>query len=158
MKPSEVIVLGSTVDLVEKIQQLFPNLDPRGFPSLEPFANLEPANVEQPFHDYLAQEASKGKGAFIQAASTVSDVLISVPEELPSNSNHRDLWELLQNIKRGFWKKWSSDFLSFLQPRKKSQDAQPHLKEDDIVVIKEKGPLGQWLKFFKCIQAMTTCS
>ncbi|GFT97243.1 integrase catalytic domain-containing protein [Trichonephila clavipes] len=33
------------------------------------------------------------------------DVLLSVPEELPSTSNHRDRWELLQNIKRGFWKK-----------------------------------------------------
>ncbi|GFT77646.1 integrase catalytic domain-containing protein [Trichonephila clavipes] len=37
------------------------------------------------------------------------DVLLSVPEELPSTSNHRDRWELLQNIKRGFWKKWSSN-------------------------------------------------
>ncbi|GFX85630.1 hypothetical protein TNCV_2470321 [Trichonephila clavipes] len=37
------------------------------------------------------------------------DVLLSVPEELPSTSNNRGRWELLQNIKRGFWKKWSSD-------------------------------------------------
>ncbi|GFU34518.1 hypothetical protein TNCV_1992551 [Trichonephila clavipes] len=64
------------------------------------------------------------------------DVLLSVPEELPSTSNHRDRWELLQNIKRGFWKKWSSEFISSLQPRKKLQDAQPNLKEDDIVLIK----------------------
>ncbi|GFY01829.1 alpha-tocopherol transfer protein-like protein [Trichonephila clavipes] len=72
------------------------------------------------------------------------DVLLSVPEELPSTSNHRDRWELLQNIKRGFWKKWSSDFLSSLQPRKKWQDAQPNLKEVDIVLIKEEGPPGTW--------------
>ncbi|GFY37379.1 integrase catalytic domain-containing protein [Trichonephila inaurata madagascariensis] len=72
------------------------------------------------------------------------DVLLSVPEELPSTSNHRDRWELLQNIKRGFWKKWSSDFLSSLQPRKKWQDAQPNLKEDDIILIKEEGPPGTW--------------
>ncbi|GFQ68434.1 uncharacterized protein TNCT_267791 [Trichonephila clavata] len=51
---------------------------------------------------------------------------------------------LLQNIKRGFWKKWSSDFLSSLQPRKKWQVSQPNLKEDDIVVIKEEGPPGKW--------------
>ncbi|GFX70710.1 hypothetical protein TNCV_1032381 [Trichonephila clavipes] len=68
MKPSEVIVLGSTVDLVERIQQLFPNLDLRDFPSLEPYAYLEPADF---FDDYLDQEASKGKGAFIQAVWTV---------------------------------------------------------------------------------------
>ncbi|GFW02285.1 integrase catalytic domain-containing protein [Trichonephila clavipes] len=72
------------------------------------------------------------------------DVLLSVPEELPSTSNHRDRWELLQNIKRGFWKKWSSEFISSLQPRKKWQDAQPNLKEDDIVLIKEEGPPGTW--------------
>ncbi|GFT66055.1 integrase catalytic domain-containing protein [Trichonephila clavipes] len=72
------------------------------------------------------------------------DVLLSVPEELPSTSNHRDRWELLQNIKRGFWKKWSSEFISSLQPRKKWQDAQPKLKEDDIVLIKEEGPPGTW--------------
>ncbi|GFS94546.1 DUF1758 domain-containing protein [Trichonephila clavipes] len=72
------------------------------------------------------------------------DVLLSVPEELPSSSNHRNRWELLQNIKRGFWKQWSADYLSFLQPRKKWQDAQPNLKEDDIVLIKEEGPPGTW--------------
>ncbi|GFY26825.1 hypothetical protein TNCV_4375711 [Trichonephila clavipes] len=72
------------------------------------------------------------------------DVLLSVPEELPSTSNHRDRWELLQNIKRGFWKKWSSEFIFSLQPRKKWQDAQPNLKEDDIVLIKEEGPPGTW--------------
>ncbi|GFW63894.1 hypothetical protein TNCV_706001 [Trichonephila clavipes] len=44
MKPSEVFVLESTVDLVEKIQQLFPNLDLRELPSFEHFAYLEPGN------------------------------------------------------------------------------------------------------------------
>ncbi|GFS91252.1 hypothetical protein TNCV_1306761 [Trichonephila clavipes] len=63
-----IIVLESTVDLVEKIQRLFPNLDLRDFPSLEPYAYLETADI---FHDYLEQEASKGKGAFIQAVWTV---------------------------------------------------------------------------------------
>ncbi|GFW93846.1 integrase catalytic domain-containing protein [Trichonephila clavipes] len=70
--------------------------------------------------------------------------VLSVPEELPSTSNHRDRWELLQNIKRGFWKKWSSDYISSLQPSKKWQDAQPNLMEDDIVLIKEEGPPGTW--------------
>ncbi|GFT62219.1 DUF1759 domain-containing protein [Trichonephila clavipes] len=70
--------------------------------------------------------------------------VLSVPAELPSTSNYRDRWELLQNIKRGFWKKWSSEFISSLQLRKKWQDAQPNLKEDDIVLIKEEGPPGAW--------------
>ncbi|GFV66908.1 integrase catalytic domain-containing protein [Trichonephila clavipes] len=72
------------------------------------------------------------------------DVLLSVPEEIPSTSNHRDRWVLLQNIKRGFWKKWSSEFISSLQPRKQWQDAQPNLKEDDIVLIKEESPPTTW--------------
>ncbi|GFW90892.1 integrase catalytic domain-containing protein [Trichonephila clavipes] len=67
-----------------------------------------------------------------------------VPEELPLTSNHRNRWELLQNIKRSFWKKWNVDYLSSLQPRKKWQDAQPNLKEDDIVLIKEEGLPGTW--------------
>ncbi|GFS46736.1 integrase catalytic domain-containing protein [Trichonephila inaurata madagascariensis] len=70
--------------------------------------------------------------------------VLSVPEELPSTSNHRDHWEFLQNLKRGFWKKWSSNFLSSLQPHKKWQEVQPNLKEDDIVLIKEEGPPGTW--------------
>ncbi|GFY49181.1 integrase catalytic domain-containing protein [Trichonephila inaurata madagascariensis] len=70
--------------------------------------------------------------------------VLSVHEELPSTSNHRDRWELLQNLKRVFWKKWSSNFLSSLQPHKKWQDAQPNLKEDEIVLIKEEGPPGTW--------------
>ncbi|GFY52484.1 hypothetical protein TNIN_85971 [Trichonephila inaurata madagascariensis] len=76
----------------------------------------------------------------------ICDVFLSVPEELTSTSNHRSLsrWELPQNIKCGFWKKWSSDFLSSLQPRKKWQDAQPNLKEDDIVLLKEEVPPGAW--------------
>ncbi|GFU12127.1 integrase catalytic domain-containing protein [Trichonephila clavipes] len=61
-----------------------------------------------------------------------------------STSNHRDRWELLQNIKRGFWKKRSSEFISSLQPRKQWQDVQPNLKEADIVLIKEEGPPGTW--------------
>ncbi|GFV33267.1 hypothetical protein TNCV_1497891 [Trichonephila clavipes] len=68
LKPSEIIALGSTVDLVEKIRQLFPHLDLRDFPSLEPYAYLEPADL---FHDYLEQEDRKGKGAFIQGVWTV---------------------------------------------------------------------------------------
>ncbi|GFX85859.1 hypothetical protein TNCV_2472611 [Trichonephila clavipes] len=56
LKPSKIIALGSTVDLVEKIRQLFPHLVLQDFPSLEPYAYLEPAYL---FHDYLEQEAGK---------------------------------------------------------------------------------------------------
>ncbi|GFT96943.1 integrase catalytic domain-containing protein [Trichonephila clavipes] len=71
------------------------------------------------------------------------DVLLSVPEELPSTSNHRDRWELLQNIKRGFWKKWSSDSI-FLITSQEMAGRTTKLKKDDIVFIKEEGPPGTW--------------
>ncbi|GFX59181.1 hypothetical protein TNCV_936961 [Trichonephila clavipes] len=64
MKPSEILILI----IIEKIHQLLTNLDLRDFPSLEPYAYLEPADL---FHDYLEREASKGKRAFIQAVWTV---------------------------------------------------------------------------------------
>ncbi|GFX42829.1 integrase catalytic domain-containing protein [Trichonephila clavipes] len=47
--------------------------------------------------------------------------------------------ELLQNIKRAFGRSGVPEFISSLQPRKQWQDAQPNLKEDDIVLIKEGG-------------------
>ncbi|GFW64500.1 hypothetical protein TNCV_813351 [Trichonephila clavipes] len=68
LKPSEIIALGSTMDLVEQIRQLFPHLDLRDFPSHEPYMYLVPSDL---FHDYLEQEARKAKGAIIQAVWTV---------------------------------------------------------------------------------------
>ncbi|GFY64496.1 hypothetical protein TNIN_47691 [Trichonephila inaurata madagascariensis] len=50
LKPAEVIALKPiyTVDLVEQMQQLLLNLDPRDIPTFESFAYFEPADV---FHD-----------------------------------------------------------------------------------------------------------
>ncbi|GFY37002.1 hypothetical protein TNIN_335961 [Trichonephila inaurata madagascariensis] len=66
LKPADVIALEPiyTVDLVEQMQQLLPHLDPREIPTFQPFVYFEPADV---FEEYLEQEASKGKGAFIDA-------------------------------------------------------------------------------------------
>ncbi|GFW39597.1 hypothetical protein TNCV_3187681 [Trichonephila clavipes] len=66
LKPAEIIALELiyTMELVEQMQQLLPNLDPRDIPTFERFANSEPADMS---HDYLEQETRKGKSAFIQA-------------------------------------------------------------------------------------------
>ncbi|GFS40291.1 hypothetical protein TNIN_305461, partial [Trichonephila inaurata madagascariensis] len=66
LKPADVIALEPiyTVDLVEQMQQLLPHLDPREIPTFQSFVYFEPADV---FDEYLEQEASKGKGAFIDA-------------------------------------------------------------------------------------------
>ncbi|GFS61265.1 hypothetical protein TNIN_128461 [Trichonephila inaurata madagascariensis] len=50
------------------MQQLLPNLHPRDIPTFESFAYIGPADV---FHEYLEQEATKGKGAFIKAVWNV---------------------------------------------------------------------------------------
>ncbi|GFY39235.1 hypothetical protein TNIN_168251 [Trichonephila inaurata madagascariensis] len=46
LKPAEVIALEPiyTVDLVEQLQQLLPNLDPLDIPTFESFAYFEPAD------------------------------------------------------------------------------------------------------------------
>ncbi|GFU31596.1 integrase catalytic domain-containing protein [Trichonephila clavipes] len=123
-------VLGETILTFEELTTLLTQIE--GLLNSRPLSYVNDSDIEcistlTPSHFFLT-----------------GDVLLSVPEELPSTSNHRDRWELLQNIKRGFWKKWSSEFISSLQPRKKWQDAQPNLKEDDIVLIKEEGPPGTW--------------
>ncbi|GFV59978.1 hypothetical protein TNCV_1400861 [Trichonephila clavipes] len=78
-------------------------------------------------------------------------------EELPSTSNHRDRWGLLQKDQTGLLEEVEFEFISSLQPRKKWQDAQPNLKEDDIVLIKEEvllvWPMARVLP--RCIQATT---
>ncbi|GFS97967.1 hypothetical protein TNCV_2019051 [Trichonephila clavipes] len=109
LKPSEIIALESIVDQVEKIRQLFPHLNLRDFPSLKPYAYLEPADL---FHDYLKQEARKGKGAFIKAVWTVigKPKLYSLVTKAWTEQGPQTLapWiQLAQMVLDGFyWQKW----------------------------------------------------
>ncbi|GFW51150.1 DUF5641 domain-containing protein [Trichonephila clavipes] len=121
-------VLGETILTLEKLTTLLTQI--KGLLNSRPLSYINDSDIEC-------------ISTLTPSHFLTGDVLLSVPEELPSTSNHRDRWKLLQNIKRSFWKKWSSDFLSSLQPRKKWQYAQPNLK-DDIVLIKEEGPPGTW--------------
>ncbi|GFW27202.1 DUF5641 domain-containing protein [Trichonephila clavipes] len=85
------------------------------------------------------------------------DVLLSVPEELPSTSNHRVVGSCYRTSNGAFGRSGVRIYL-LLQPRKKWQDAQPNLKEDDIVLIKERRVLlvhGQWLRVLQVHQATT---
>ncbi|GFU31389.1 hypothetical protein TNCV_2643591 [Trichonephila clavipes] len=72
------------------------------------------------------------------------DVLLSVPEELPSTSNHEIVGSCYRTSNGAFGRSGVRIYLLLPQPRKKWQDAQPNLKEDDIVLIKEEGPPGTW--------------
>ncbi|GFU47968.1 integrase catalytic domain-containing protein [Trichonephila clavipes] len=122
-------VLGETILTFEELTTLLTQIE--GLLNSRPLSYVNDSDIEC-------------ISTFTPSHFLTGDVLLSVPEELPSTSNHRDRWELLQNIKWGFWKKFSSKFISSLQPRKQWQDAQPNLKEDDIVLIKEEGPPGTW--------------
>ncbi|GFW88341.1 integrase catalytic domain-containing protein [Trichonephila clavipes] len=122
-------VLGETILTFEELTIVFTQIE--GLLNSRPLSYVNDSDIEC-------------ISALTPSHFLTGDVLLSVPEELPSTSSHRNRWELLQNIKRGFWKQWSADYLSSLEPRKKWQDTQPNLKEDDIVLIKEEGPPGTW--------------
>ncbi|GFR07213.1 hypothetical protein TNCT_396351 [Trichonephila clavata] len=68
-KPSEIIPLEPlySVDLAEKLHQILPNHDPRDVPSLANYCYFVPADLHS---DYLEEEATNGKGAFIHAIWT----------------------------------------------------------------------------------------
>ncbi|GFV66912.1 hypothetical protein TNCV_1611041 [Trichonephila clavipes] len=68
-----------------------------------------------------------------------------VPEEIPSYLQpQRDRCAGYRTSNEAFGRSGSSEFISSLQPRKQWQDAQPNLKEDDIVLIKEESPPTTW--------------
>ncbi|GFV21627.1 DUF1758 domain-containing protein [Trichonephila clavipes] len=86
-----------------------------------------------------------------------SDVL-SVSEELPSTHSTKEIVGSCYRSNGGLLEEGARIYL-ILQPRKKWQDAQPNLKEDDIVLIKGRVSFlvySQWLEdSFQVHQATT---
>ncbi|GFX75080.1 hypothetical protein TNCV_4064821 [Trichonephila clavipes] len=70
LQPPEIIDLHTDTEqrIVELLTKVLPHHHPRDIPRVRPFASFEPNDVSS---DYLEQEASKGKGAFIQALWTL---------------------------------------------------------------------------------------
>ena len=63
-----------------------------------------------------------------------------------TNPNRLDYWQHVQNLFQGFWKRWHSEYLTSLQQRPKWNIRQDNLKQDEVVVIKEKNiPPSKWL-------------
>ena len=60
----------------------------------------------------------------------------------------------MEHLIRDFWKKWSTEYLSNLQQRKKWQTGQTNIDITDVVVIKEENtpptlwPMGRITKVF----------
>ncbi|GFW67767.1 hypothetical protein TNCV_3870981 [Trichonephila clavipes] len=70
LQPSEIIDLHTDIEqrIVELLTKVLPDHHPLDIPRVRAFARFEPKDV---FSDFLEQEASKGKGAFIQALWTL---------------------------------------------------------------------------------------
>ncbi|XP_063044294.1 uncharacterized protein LOC134438616 [Engraulis encrasicolus] len=61
-------------------------------------------------------------------------------------------WRQVQSLADSFWKRWRSEYLATLQPRRKWTAEKPNLQEGDIVLIKDSQakrnmwPLGRVVK------------
>ncbi|XP_035216218.1 uncharacterized protein LOC118189663 [Stegodyphus dumicola] len=70
------------------------------------------------------------------------DVITSIPEQDFSNISKPTLlkrFELLQQMKQGFWKRYYKEYLNSLQQRYKWKKQLPNLSVGDIVLIKKDG-------------------
>ena len=57
----------------------------------------------------------------------------------------RNRWQLVQRMRDHFWRRWQSDYLNSLQPRRKWTSPQRGLCVGDVVVLKEDdAPPAQW--------------
>ncbi|XP_035211683.1 uncharacterized protein LOC118185874 [Stegodyphus dumicola] len=76
------------------------------------------------------------------------DVITSIPEQDFSNISKPTIlkrWELLQQMKQGFWKRYYKEYLNSLHQRYKWKEQLPNLFVGDIVLIKEDSmPPGVW--------------
>jgi len=73
------------------------------------------------------------------------DVSTSIPDDPKVGAQSwKDKWEHIQHLRRGFWKRWSHEYVSSLQNRRKWTSAQPNVKMNDLVILKEESPPGTW--------------
>lgn len=74
------------------------------------------------------------------------EVITSLPEnEGTRNVNLLARWELVQKIKRDFWKRFQNEYLNTLQTRAKWTKRQANISVDDLVLVKEDNtPPGYW--------------
>ncbi|XP_078311589.1 uncharacterized protein LOC144618785 [Crassostrea virginica] len=53
-------------------------------------------------------------------------------------------WKRVQGLANQFWKRWKSDYLHLLQPRRKWKQTEPNINEGDIVLLKKDSPRNHW--------------
>ncbi|GBN44277.1 hypothetical protein AVEN_211376-1 [Araneus ventricosus] len=74
----------------------------------------------------------------------VGSSLLSFPEQNTAVGSLSSRGNLLQDLKAKFWSRWSLEYLSELQPRKKWRSPQPNLQEGQLVILKEGNKPLQW--------------
>jgi len=70
----------------------------------------------------------------------IGSPLKALPEtnETEEKTGLLNRWALVQKMKKDFWKKWTSEYLTRLQHRTKWTDKEENLKIGDIVIIKQE--------------------
>lgn len=54
--------------------------------------------------------------------------------------------EVIATMAQGFWKRWSSEYITSLQQRPKCERQHKHFEIDDVVVLKDPNlPQNMWL-------------
>lgn len=74
------------------------------------------------------------------------ETITSIPESvLTGKLSLLKRWELLQQMKQSFWKRFYKEYLNSLQQRNKWKNHQPNLSVNDIVILREENmPPGLW--------------
>ncbi|XP_062714757.1 uncharacterized protein LOC134291264 [Aedes albopictus] len=91
--------------------------------------------------------APDGSEVITPAHYLIGRPLTAIPE--PSyediQANRLDKWQHLQMLREHFWKAWSRDYLSSLQPRKKNQKLEANVIPGMIVLVHNRNlPPLQW--------------
>ena len=77
---------------------------------------------------------------------TQGPILLPMQETIDEKLSYSTRWSRVQQIQLSFWKRWSMEYISTLQKRKKWQEQTKNIDVDNIVLIKEDNlPPCRWL-------------
>lgn len=124
-------VVGSSLLTFEEVSTLFSQIESilNSRPLVKTNENeLDSINVLTPQH-FLSGE-----------------VITNIPDNLDDpKPNLLKRWDLIQNMRRVFWKRYYNEYLNTLQTRSKWTQSKTNVKVNDIVLLKEDNmPPGKW--------------
>src|ERR1700712_1108025 len=81
-------------------------------------------------------------GHFLIGRPILAPAEITLDDEVINNSTR---WNMIQKMKRQFWKVWSSEYLHSLQQRHKWKQSKPNIEAGELVLVKDDNlPPGKW--------------